>query len=44
MALSGHDSLGARRELQVGDLRYDYFSLGKAPPPSSAMPRACPTP
>ena len=30
MALSGHDSLGARRELQVGDLRYDYFSLASA--------------
>ncbi len=30
MALSGHDSLGARRELQVGDLRYDYFSLESA--------------
>ena len=30
MALSGHDSLGARRELQVGDLRYDYFSLERA--------------
>jgi aconitate hydratase len=30
MALSGHDSLGARRELQVGELRYDYFSLESA--------------
>ena len=30
MALSGHDSLGARRELKVGDLRYDYFSLERA--------------
>jgi aconitate hydratase len=30
MAASGHDSLGARRELQVGDLRYDYFSLESA--------------
>jgi aconitate hydratase len=30
MALSGHDSLGARRELQVGDLRYDYFALESA--------------
>jgi aconitate hydratase len=30
MAASGHDSLGARRELQVGDLRYDYFSLQSA--------------
>ncbi len=30
MAHSGHDSLGARRELQVGDLRYDYFSLESA--------------
>ena len=30
MAASGHDSLGARRELQVGDLRYDYFSLASA--------------
>jgi aconitate hydratase len=30
MAASGHDSLGARRELQVGDRRYDYFSLERA--------------
>ena len=30
MAASGHDSLGARRELRVGDLSYDYFSLKRA--------------
>ena len=30
MAASGHDSLGTRRELQVGDLRDDYFSLESA--------------
>ena len=30
MAASGHDSLGARRELRVGDLSYDYFSLERA--------------
>jgi aconitate hydratase len=30
MAASGHDSLGARRELPVGDRRYDYFSLESA--------------
>jgi aconitate hydratase len=30
MAASGHDSLGTRRELQVADLRYDYFSLASA--------------
>ena len=30
MALSGHDSLGARRELRAGDRTYDYFSLAHA--------------
>ena len=30
MAVSGHDSLGARRELKVGDASYDYFSLERA--------------
>ena len=30
MAASGHDSLGARRELRVGDLSYDYFALDRA--------------
>jgi aconitate hydratase len=30
MAASGHDSLGARRELRVGDASYDYFSLERA--------------
>ena len=30
MAASGHDSLGARRELRVGDLSYDYFALERA--------------
>ncbi|HLT02437.1 MAG TPA: aconitate hydratase AcnA, partial [Geminicoccaceae bacterium] len=30
MAASGQDSLGTRRELKVGDLSYDYFSLERA--------------
>ncbi len=30
MAISGHDSLNARRELNVGELAYDYFSLEEA--------------
>ena len=30
MAASGHDSLGARRELKVGAASYDYFSLERA--------------
>jgi aconitate hydratase len=30
MAASGHDSLGARRELKVGNASYDYFSLERA--------------
>ncbi|HZA66688.1 MAG TPA: aconitate hydratase AcnA [Geminicoccaceae bacterium] len=30
MAVSGHDSLGARREIKVGDASYDYFSLEQA--------------
>ena len=30
MPLSGHDSLGVRRQLQVGDASYDHFSLEAA--------------
>jgi aconitate hydratase len=30
MSVSGHDSLGFRRELQVGGASYDYFSLQAA--------------
>jgi aconitate hydratase len=30
MPLSGHDSLGTRRQLKVGDRTYDYFSLEAA--------------
>jgi aconitate hydratase len=30
MTRSGHDSLGARRQLTVGDLDYDYFSFEAA--------------
>ena len=40
-SVSGHDSLGVRRQLQVGDLSYDYFSLPKRPGPRSARSRAC---
>ena len=30
MRVSGHDTLGVRRQLQVGDLAYDYFSIPEA--------------
>ena len=30
MPVTGHDSLGFRRQLQVGGSSYDYFSLGAA--------------
>ena len=30
MPVSGHDSLGFRRQLQVGGASYDYFSLQAA--------------
>ena len=30
MRVSGHDSLQARRQLQVGDLAYDHFSIPEA--------------
>ena len=30
MPVSGHDSLGLRRNLKVGDGSYDYFSLQAA--------------
>jgi aconitate hydratase len=30
MRVSGHDTLQARRQLQVGDLAYDYFSIPEA--------------
>ena len=30
MRVSGHDTLQARRQLHVGDLTYDYFSIPDA--------------
>ena len=43
MALSGHDSLGARRELPGRRYCATTTSRWDAPPLSSAIARACPT-
>ena len=41
-SVSGKDSLGVRRQLQVGDAAYDYFSLEAAAAGSATSP-ACPS-